>query len=244
MKKLGLLVALALCLPTITDADSPNYVALSIKYNLNSTSVIYCKTRPIGTVPIKIKTTGSSQSVTENTASTNPFTDLAQDDIIQVTKPDGTALTASIKTRTDAANVVVDTAIDLSAGYVFNWIKQTCGTTAEDGWADVGSFADKTVFIEYNQGDLTGGLDVQVQCRGGYPGAQATQVWPSFTAGVGNTFQNFPTAGVGLAGRFTVPMTTPCSQIRVGIKANTGDPSDATTNAEIITVALALTPRR
>ncbi len=228
-------------------ADEANF---ALRYDLDSTSVVYCKVtgnqgNPFGG-PISgaglIKTSGSSATTTE-VADTDPFADNAAGDVLLVDK--GTvntdALIRIIITDTSASSNVVDAAWDIEnggSGYAFRWLKQTCGTGAENGWIDIGEAKSFTIGFELDQVNVTGGVDVQVQCRGSAIGASPTQVFPACASGSCNTYQNYTTAGIASA-TFVQGDNLPVSQCRVGIKIGSADDgSDTGADKEQIDITL------
>lgn len=217
-----------------------------IKYDLDSTNLTYCvvtgtQNDPFGPpmqVDTRIKTTGSSATVDEAVASTGPFAALSAGDIIFVKNDDNTTTIRVITAKSSAAEVTVDAAVDWSSGVAFSWKKTTCGTGATNGWINVAAYEDKTMILQYDQGDLSGGLDARWECRAAGINAQPVQVYPS------SGLQNFPTANIGIGARTAVVDFSPWSDCRLGVAAHTSDPSDSSTNLEQITAILVVTPRR
>jgi hypothetical protein len=244
MKKFLIAVLLSL-VPGLVQAQGTDTAFWAINYNISASSYTYCVERGLNGNPFggpisgadKIKTSGSSTTVTENTASSGPFALLSVGDVIIVTLADGTSSVRNITAKASSASVTVDTAIDLSAGYAFRWYKTVCGTAATDGWIDVGNYADKTYILEYNQGDLDS-LDVRWECKYDSPTAAPVVVYPSEGDGCGQGAQttaqecNFATAGI--TSRLAVTDYSPATACRVGLKYHSTDTSDATTNREQI----------
>jgi hypothetical protein len=204
------------------------------KYPLDATTMTYCKVvgnngDPFGPAiqaQYAIKTTGSSTSVTEATASTNPFTGLAQGDVIVVQRPDGTTDTRVIVTYTNAANVVVDTAVDWSTGFFFRYYRQICGTGATDGWISVGGYADKNMVFSIEQMNVVGGIDVRWECKGDSIASNPVIVYPTTASTcpggtLGTNVCNYTTAGI--TSRLGVVAYEPWTACRIGVLIHTSD---------------------
>jgi hypothetical protein len=171
-------------------------------YDVSAGSYTYCIMKgnngdPYGqsmTGPAQIKTTGSSTTVTENVASTNPFTNLNIGDMIEVVRDPVTGVTdrVSITAKASNASVTVSATVNWSNGYNFRWRQLACGTAVTDGWAGTGTFNTACATIEYVTKNATS-LDYQVECAigAGLPiivkteSATAVGQWgPCITAGV------------------------------------------------------------
>lgn len=240
MKKLWLLLAGLLVLPNLSYAQETKTGTLFYKFDLDSTSFTYCKVTGLNGAAIdakpipndfKIKTTGSSTSVTENTASTNPFTLLSAGDILVVQRIDGTTDVREIVTRTDAANVVIDSAVDWSGGFFFGWFKQSCGITATDGWIDVQGAESVGITFMLEQVNVTGGIDVRWECKDSSFANNPVIVYPGETDGCGGgTLSsgncNFTTAGI--TSRTKVVLYESWSACRLGVKIGSADDGDDT----------------
>lgn len=252
------LVLLLILLPASVWADPVRQATFFYKYPLDALTMTYCVVLGRGNFPFstpipndfRIKTTGSSTSVTENTASTNPFTDLAVGDLLVVDRTDGTTDVRVILTRTDAANVVVDSAVDWSGGFKFSWYKQKCGTTATDGWVDVSGWSDKTITFSIEQMNVTGGIDVRWECKGDAMAGTTSMpviIYPGETDGcgggtLGTNVCNFTTAGV--TSRTSVVSFEPWGACRVGVLIHTNDDGgDTGANEEQISAWVMLSRR-
>jgi hypothetical protein len=210
-----------------------------LDYNLSSATTLYgvvlgVNSNPFGgpmAGPARIKTSGSSTTVTSETASDNAFAEVVVGDTIFVRAGDGSVSRRSVTARASADSITVDTAITLAAS-AFTWLRTT--TSATVGWLDISGYTRRTISIQYDQGDL-GSLSARIECRGSYPGAAAIQVFPSCATGACDTYQSYATASIGIASRTSVAIPEPFGACRVGIKYVTSDASDATTNLEKIT---------
>lgn len=247
MKKLLLALTLALA-PAVASAQ---YVAsYSYAYDLDSAAYVYPKLVGVNGDPFagampgpcNIKTTGSSTSITEVTVGCNPFTNLAVGDVITITRAAGaTPDVRTIITRTDAANIVVDTAINLPSN-AFRWWKASFGTTDADGWIDLtGAFKNGgRIAIQYEQGDFATGFIWIVECRTQGLDPKPNQVYPGESSDCGkdgtlvsNTCQ-FATAPARFEVVFLPEQAATC---RVGIKRSGADTSDAGAAIERISIS-------
>lgn len=231
-----LLIQLPLVVKPVT-ADPVKQAAFFYKFPLDATTMTYCVVLGRGDSPFatgrlndfKIKTVGSTTTVTEDTASTNPFTDLAVGDLIQVDRTDGTTDVRVILARASAASVTVDSVVDWTGGFKFSWFKQKCGTAATDGWVDVSGYSDKTITFSLEQVNVTGGIDVRWECKGdSTAGTTALPVilYPGETDGCGggtlsSGVCNFTTAGI--TSRTSVVSFEPWGACRLGVLIHTSD---------------------
>lgn len=150
--------------------------------------------------PSRIKTVGSSTTVTEVTAGSLPFAALAVGDMIEVRRGAVTDR-VSITAKASGASITVSSAVSWAGGTVesggaagvdFRWRDLACGTAVTDGWVGTGTFHTIGVTIEWVTKNATS-LDFQTECAIG-PGlpiiletksATAVGQWgPTITAGV------------------------------------------------------------
>ncbi len=246
-----LLLAVVFAAATVNAAEV-EHAAFNIDYDLDATAITYCNVtgergspfaRPVA-VPIRITTSGSSTTTTELVASSAPFESVAAGDILIVDPGTGPAnvLRRVITAKASSASLTVNTAWDLSAtaGYNFYYLKTSCGTAATSGWISVAGATQFTINFQIDQVNVTGGVDMQVQCRGASVGSAPIQIFPSCTTGSCNTVQNY-SGTAGLASRTTIVTTASYSDCRVGILIHTSDDGgDTGANAEQITIGLAV----
>lgn len=181
------LLALLLAAPPLQAGESES-VTLIFHRDVDVTAVEYCSStgaqglwsssgKP-GTG--KIESVGSSTTWTAVDTSQDPFAStvgIAAGDIIVALPPDNdsslSAVTAVVSSVTDADNIVVGTAADISAGsgYTWEWFDVTCGTGADDGIYDVEGWDSVLFTYDVNQLSVTGGLDLRPECRADAKGA-------------------------------------------------------------------------
>jgi hypothetical protein len=238
MKKLFVLLVL-LGITSVGSASEHFFGDILLRYDLDSTTAIGCVlvgdpgaplTQP-RQVPVRIETAGLVTATTAVTAGTSPFAGMAVGDIIIANE-----MTRAILVYTDADTIVVDEAWDLSAGYVFSWYDLNCSATG--GWFPVAGFDTWTATWRIDQVNVTGGIDVRLECRGGGRDAAPTQVWPDCLVGACGTYQNY----AGIAGiTSTTSVTTDsfaASECRFLFLINTADDlaGDAGADMERITI--------
>jgi hypothetical protein len=247
-KFISCLLILAFLQPLRLEAAEPKHATLMVLYDLDATDLTFCKLigqngSSYGGFIVgdsEIETSGSSATTTEVT-DTDPFDLLSAKDVIAVDTRDGTTLLRSILAKASASSITVSSAwnLDVDGGYNFRWKKSVCGTGASDGWVDVAGAETVTLVVQIDQLNVTGGIDVQMQCKDQAPDSQPNQVFPTCTSGACNTYQNYTTAGI--ASRSKMVLDEPWAACRVGVKINTADDGgDLTTNAENITAYVVL----
>lgn len=222
MKTLAASLLLALFASAPAFAQEQVAARMAIKYDLDSDSYTYCRLEGQGdrvdgpglVGPAAILTSGSSTTVSEATASTNPFTNVAVGDVIIV---DGNVV--AVTARASAASITVDTAINLTAGKTFQYFKHACGTAATDGWVTVGPTDSVILGFELNQEDTTSGVDVRWECKAAVPSAQPVQVYPDNSAGAAT--KTYTAAGIDA--RTWVNIDVAVSACRIGFKVTSTD---------------------
>lgn len=250
MKRFLALSLLALLsIPVAYSAEVQQAANFALRYDLDSATYVYPRIigqngSPFGgsmAGPGTIKTTGSSTTVEENVASSNPFTDITVGDIIIVARSTTNIDIVVVTAKASAASITVDTAVNWSAGYAWRWLDFQVGAAATDGWISVSGWSSYGITVQYDQGDLDA-LAVRWECKGSYPGAQPVVVYPGpssdcggGTLGTGEC--EFATPGI--TSRISIVDDAPIySQCRVAIRYKTADASDAGANIEQVTIGI------
>lgn len=190
MRKTTLAVALAalgsVMLWTMSDAfavgDRQTYAQA---YDLDSTSFTACSTTELA--PGRGRVTNASSSTTITTVSSvSGFLGLVAGDevFVDLSLPADASRAWTRRvvatTPTTGSTLVLTVAIDLSAngtaGYAWQFRKVSCGTGAEDGWLLTARSTWTEVSWQVDQLNVTGGIDVRVQCRDS--GLAAYTVYP------------------------------------------------------------------
>lgn len=242
-KFLAILIAI-LALPSLALAGSQETANFNAIYELDATSITYCVLAGKNGNPYdagiesraSIVTSGSSATTSALVSSSAPFAEVAIGDIILVAGFDARVVVS----KADSDTITVDTAWNLGAtGVPFRWKKSTCGTASTNGWIDVAGADSFMITLSIEQVNVTGGIDVQVQCRGSDITKVVNQVFPACTTGACGTVQNYAgTAGI----TSTTSMTFtgfPYQQCRVGWLIHTSDDGgDTGANAERITASV------
>jgi hypothetical protein len=230
---------------------------LALLYNVDATALTYCTLRngpfnePSQIVP-RIKTTGSSTTVTEFTASTNPFSNVVVGDVLVIltptaTAPDATTVVA-VTAKASAASITVDQAINLAdaAGHKFSFYHHVCGTTDADGWFSAGAAASRVALtVQYDQGDL-GELVVRFEAKAAGAAALPVVLYPGGGSDCGALGFSLSTdrcsaTTPGVLARLSVLDEGPAYAFyRVGFAYVTSDASDATTTREKLTIKVAV----
>lgn len=260
-RTLRALVALALALPILpAPVEAGDYAAASavIRYDVDSSTGTSCYMAGANGSPWsqqvngaqRIKTSGSSTTVSSETASSGAFALAVARDVISIKNPGvetskagpfvgGTG--AVITVVTDANTVTVDPAVNW-AGFSYSWLRPVCGTTAADGWIAVAG-ADKLVMtVQYEQGDLDA-LLWNFECMQDTPGSVPNIVYPNEgdTCGSAGTYSSgfcsFATAGT--TANLSVETLGSYGQCRFVFKYASTDTSDAGANLERVTATIA-----
>lgn len=172
MRKIAFLLLLLLPASASTQNVSQKTATSIFAKDVTGTSYTYCKlvgnnTDPFGTAyvgPGTIKTTGSSTTVDEAVAGTNPFAEVAVGDLL-VIQVGSTVYRRAVTARASAAQITVDTAITLS-GNAWSWYRQLCGTAATDGWFDASAAYQINVVTDVATINAAS-IDVSIECRAG-----------------------------------------------------------------------------
>jgi len=187
MKRLLLFLALLLPLPVL--GQEIRSAPLLNGYDVTSTSYIYTaylgqNNSPFGapnTGRGRIKTAGSSTTVTENVAGELPFTSIAIGDLLIFVLPadvaSGTKTYVSVTAKASGASITVSTAVDLTGGVSFSYYKAQRGTAATDGWIGVGQDPKKSWSWEIVS-IAAASIEVIIQCKDDYLGAPLVPVYP------------------------------------------------------------------
>lgn len=261
MKRTLYALLFALCAfvaPVHAEEQVANFFLL---YDLDATSITYCRVANLNGDPFggpvtvalgKLKTSGSSATVVENTASSNPFLAIAIGDIIVANTGDETTKYGVVIAKASNASLTIHAARDWSAGYNFGILRPACGTAATSGWIDFpAGFENKLIGFHLKQiSGVTGGIDMRVECKNGYPDAAPDPVYPSSstaTCGGGTNasgFCNFTTAGI-TTGNVEVMVDESHRSCRVGLLIHTSETAETLeSDNERITVGLQLTTNR
>jgi hypothetical protein len=182
----------------------------------------YCLFGALANGSGKAKTTGSSTSLTSATALSGAFAGVAVADLIRV-QVNGVMYERTVTTVTDIDNIVVDAAINLAAGYMFQYAHMTCGTGSESGWFAVDDCENALVVVDVRQDTMTGGVVGTVYCR-------MTDSYVSTPQSIGtNTWATATPAS------WKQLVSDPWDQCRVGLKVGTSDDAtDTGTDKEVI----------
>jgi hypothetical protein len=242
MKKVLAVLALLLSVPQVVLAATPaptevQTLPLCADFDLDSTSYTYCNSpgRNTGVMagwikaPLRVTTSGSSATVTSYTASSGALASPGAGDFFRVVI-DGVPVDRYIVTNADDNTVTLNSAIDISSttafptGATYWWRDVTTGTTATSGWVITEGVAQANFTVQLDQANVTGGIDLRVECQDAAPSATSVYVFPA------TNYTSFPST-------VRVVIDEPWYRCRVGFKIGSADDGgDLTTNAEKITV--------
>jgi hypothetical protein len=149
-----------------------------------------------------LQTTGSSITVDRFFTSGNPFGPVKVGDVIQFFLPPDTNYIRKVATKPSNIQITVDTAVDLGVtGLGWQFWPFRIGATNADGWHPVHHDAQLSVFVNWAT-KASDGLDISISGLGPH---------------------NTPLALVAKsylsAGTDEIPITTPVTALRVGVKA-------------------------
>lgn len=240
-----LVAALAMPAAFAQEMQSVQNITLMLDYDLDSTSYTACVTTGQGDRVWSPDRPGSNRITTATNGSTTttavsgePFTPIAAGDILKVAysgatpggtdAPSGLATARYIVTRSSTTSVVVNSSWDLSipaTGYGFVWRKRTCGTTSTSGVVPMKGATKSTWQIQFDQMDVTGGIDYRIECMVD----SATSSW----------VQVIPTSGsaynITATGTYQHAIDVPEDYCRLVVKIGSADDgADTTTHAEKI----------
>lgn len=246
-KILAPLIAVLLALASVLPVQAVNQKSaqMAYKYVQNSAVLNYCVllgqgSSPFGspiTGPSFIKTTGSSVTTNEATASSGPFSVVAVNDVIYAAVPATPVVPAvprNVVTKASAAQITVDTVWDLgTTGVNFAYKNAVCGTGATAGFIDVSGLTAEMIYFRLDA--LAGtSVDLQIECKINVSGVQPVKAWPPIgstdptVCGSGTLTSGFcrystastgPTVGIDL---YAFPRDVACSNVRVGVATNGG----------------------
>jgi hypothetical protein len=239
MKRLLFLLLLAGTTLHAQDVGTRN---LLYNYDVDSLTLTYCTLNGAdggaSTAPVSgVGTVTAAASATIEASTTTSFSSVLAKDVVVIAPDNGVPTPYVVSSVTDGDTIVIDTAITVTARG-WQWYKTVCGTAATSGWFNVSSYSDKSISIEYNQGDLDN-LSIRYECKGGYVGASPVIVYPGESDGCGggtlaSGLCDFPTAGI--TARLTLAFYEPWVSCRVGFKAKATDTTDAGAAIEQLTI--------
>jgi len=227
VKKLLVLIAVLLAAPAL--AQDKRDVTYEVDYD-SATETFCLLDTTQATTSAPVQTSGSSTTLTA--VSGSPFSEVAVNDKLIISQG-GTSYTRVVSARASATSITLDVAVNVTSASL-KYQKLRCGTTTADGWFAMSRRAG-TIDINVGQLNVTGGLDVRVQCAA--TGGQPRQVYPALTPPTSTaSYINFTAVG-GMA----VGIPDPWDKCRVGIKIGSADDGgDLTTNQERVTIKLEL----
>jgi hypothetical protein len=226
MKKIAMIVLLLFCALALYGDANTEQVVLS-KYDVDGATYTYCALGQPVVGTGRIETSGSNATVTAVSGIGNAFDNVAVGDEITATS---IALTSSVTftviAKASGTSITADRPIniDVTDGCVFTFRTLSCGTTAADGWFKIDSGTNHVAVI-YRRGDLTGGVEVSLETRyrASYGIPLQIQTTTITTPATSSSYASWALA-------------ENANDWRIGLKYNTADPSDATTDLDQVDI--------
>lgn len=171
----------------------------------------------------RVKTTVLSASVVPCVSSTGAFSPVSTGDVVEVNDVFGRPVYASIFQWTSANAVTFDRSVDLTQTGCspYRYRKVEAGTFSTSGWFSVAGFGYTTIQLDVAQLDLTGGVDLQVECS---------------AAHALTTAQVLASSNITAVGSYAVAVPEPWDVCRVGLKIGTSDDDSTTAKLEKISI--------
>ncbi len=218
-------------------------VLAQYRYNLNSTTEIFCSLGNEVTVSNKVQ---DATSTTMTAVSGTPFDGAAVGAFIRGTDQPasgGETYANSIVAKASGASITINTALSgevnptlTSATFFYRLL--TCGTGVNSGAIQTTKYGRITVQIDITQMVLgtpgVSSIDTRILCRAG-TNAQWLQVYPVLLPGdVGPTY----VSNVSVSG-WAITLSETWDSCRIGMKINAADDgTDTGVNAEQVTVSM------
>lgn len=226
------IITLGLGVPSRAQVANEDSLVLASRYDLDSASLIYCATTGInGTSSdrnreppqgaARVASAASSTTVT-STGTLGSFTNVAVGDILFINVR-GVTQYRTVTARASANSITIGTLLSTVAvtDATFSYRRLACGTADTSGAFPVTGVHALTVQVVLAQ-EVSTSTDYQIECRLLGPNT----AW-SIVNGPNNDTSTFNDI-------FATDL--PFDECRVGLKVNTDDGDDLTTNAEQFTV--------
>ena len=176
-KALAWAVFAAFFFPAVAVAQVQETAPLVYVKDITDTSYSYCKMKGLNGDPFepmlgtgRIETSGSSTTVTAETAGDVPFAPVSVGDLLLISYG-GTTYRRLVTARASDTSITINAAID-TTGATWSWYKAACGATAADGWIGASSAWAMTFEVAVTTINATS-IGYIVECRiGGLAGAQ------------------------------------------------------------------------
>jgi hypothetical protein len=189
-------------------------------YDLDATTYKYGRLGGPQGLPVQgqggVKTTGSSANVVEvtDTVPAKPFGPCSVGDVLVFVVPPEVQYLRKLSTKTTGSAIVVDSAVDLSAGTAswYFYPFRVGATAATNVWHQVSEY--RTLYVNFYVSALqsVGGIDYSIE---GATGSNLSGIVP---IALGATYS---TGTITATNTLTVKVEEPMLLLRVGLKANT-----------------------
>lgn len=179
------------------------------------------------TVERRIKTANYTSSVTSCVSNSSALEPVSTGDLVSVNDVFNRPIYSSIFSKTDANTVSFDRSVDLTQTgcAAYRYRKLSAAATIADGWFSIAGYGQTTVLVDIAQTNVTGGIDVQVECTAAHA-LTAAKVLVS--------------SNIASASAIAVAVDEPWDICRVGFKVGTSDADStpATDNEKISVYAI------
>jgi len=166
------------------------------------------------TVDRRIKTADYDPTVVSCVSSSSALEPLSTGDMVNTQDVFNRPVYASVFSITSAETMELDRSVDLTQDGCarYRYRKLSAGTAIYDGWFSVAGWGYTTIVIDIAQMNVTGGINLQVECAAAHALTAAAVLASS---------------NITAAGSFAVAIPEPWDICRAGFKIGTSD-SDAT----------------
>lgn len=175
------------------------------------------------TVDRRIKTADYDPTVVSCTSNSSALEPLSTGDMVNTQDVFNRPIYASVFSKTSANSVEFDRSVDLtqSGCAAYRYRKLTVGSAIYDGWFSIAGWVYNTVVIDVAQMNVTGGINLQVECAAAHA-LTAAQVLAS--------------SNITAVGSYAVAIPEPWDVCRAGMKIGTSDDDSADSKIEKISV--------
>lgn len=179
------------------------------------------------TVDRRIKTADYDPTVVSCVSSSSALEPLSTGDMVNTQDVFNRPVYASVFSITSAETMELDRSVDLTQDGCarYRYRKLSAGTAIYDGWFSVAGWGYTTVVIDIAQMNVTGGINLQVECAAAHALTAAAVLASS---------------NITAAGSFAVAIAEPWDICRAGFKIGTSDDDStpATENEKISVYAI------
>lgn len=158
----------------------------------------------------RIKTADYDPTVVSCVDSSSALEPLSAGDLVLTTDKYNRPIYASIFSKTDANTVEFDRSVELtqSGCAAYRYRKLEAGSEDYDGWFSIAGWTYNTIMVDIAQMNVTGGIDIQIECKAAHSLTEA---------------QVLASSNITAAGGFAVAVPEPWDVCRAGFRIGTSD---------------------